>query len=308
MNEETMKSIIRSHYGVPKSEEIVIRKESHLYSTIWTAAINSNINTSVFVIKQSDQDLHTQAELWIRAEKLFRDDKTYVPLDVVYLADHDVIISRKSGYPTLAEQIAWNGFPNPFTWYQQTNHIVELAGTWLRRYHGYETRVGSISRPLLKYIEIREKHLEVLPERLGEKLVDMVGNCPDHTVTIVHSDFSPHNILSNGENLSVIDFGINEWTEMSPYWDIATLSIALERIFRFAFRNPLRWMPPLRKQVVSRFTNSYGDVYPDNPYVWHACCATRHFALLGGIIDSSINDPRIAWHMKRLEECLSMES
>ena len=100
MNEETMKSIIRSHYGVPKSEEIVIRKESHLYSTIWTAAINSNISTSVFVIKQSDQDLRRQAELWIRAEKLFRDDKTYVPLDVVYLADHDVIISRKSGYPT----------------------------------------------------------------------------------------------------------------------------------------------------------------------------------------------------------------
>lgn len=306
MNEETIKSIIRSRYGVPKSEEIIVGKESHLYSTIWMATINSNINSSTFIIKQSDQNLRSQAELWIRAEDLFRDDETYTPLGVVYLADHDVIISKKSEYLTLAEHIASNGFLNPFAWYRQTNRIVELAGAWLRRYHGFETSIGSLSKPLSRYVKQREKYLRLLPKGLGEKLVEAVGNCPDHIVTIVHSDFSPHNILSDGKSLSVIDFGINEWTRMSPYWDIATLSIALERIFLFGLRNPLRWIPPLRNQVVSRFTDSSTDVYPDDPRVWRACCATRHFALWGGIVDSNTYDPRLSWHLKRLEEYLSI--
>jgi hypothetical protein len=308
MNEKEVKELIRDNSSIPKSVSMSVKKNIHRKSIIWTVSIDSNSNDVAFIIKQSDLDLSRQAELGIRADELFRDDVRYISLDAKFIPAYNVIISKRSKLSTVTQLIEKNGFPNPVNWYFQMIQVVELAGSWLKAYHAVGQNMGSISEPLLRYIESRKYIFNLFPTTLQKSFLDTVECCPDHIVSPIHSDFSPENILSNGKKISVIDFGVEEWVEMSPYWDIATFIIAIERDFFFRYKSPLRWIPILRRHLLEKFSKAYGGDTPRNLAVWRICYAARHFALLSSKADSPITDPIRIWHIAEIEKMLYSQS
>ncbi|NKB57656.1 MAG: phosphotransferase [Alphaproteobacteria bacterium] len=273
----------------------------------------NEFETGKFLYKQSDIGQSKQAKLCIDAEKFFENCDFYHPLNTVYVSNRNVIISRKSEYLRFQEQIALNGFPNPISWYKQLNKVANLSGRWLKYYHEFgrnsQDNEGreSVSSPLLKYIDARKYILDALPSGLRNRFLESVRGCPDHFLTTVHSDFAPPNIFSDGEKISVIDFGVAEWTAMSPYWDIATFVIYLTRENQFRMKSPLKWLPFLRARVLSNFFEAYGDVYGADPKVWRICCASRHFALLSALVESNTADRRFSWHIDQMQKMLEPE-
>ena len=177
-----------------------------------------------------------------------------------------------------------------------------LSRIWRRKWTRREERpcyaaVAEVYR-ISKYI------LDALPSKLQKRFLHSVQNCPDHFLTIVHSDFVPSNIFSDGKIIAVIDFGIAEWTAMSPYWDIAVFTIYLERESQFRMKSSLKWLPFLRTRLLSHFFESYGEVYGANTKVWKVCCASRHFALLSAVVKSNSPDRRLLWHIRQMENYL----
>ncbi len=55
----------------------------------------------------------------------------------------------------------------------------------------------------------------------------LVGDGFEDEVVVTHGDYSASNLLWDGRGLAIIDFGISEWTEMSPFWDVATFLVTL---------------------------------------------------------------------------------
>ncbi|MEE9355083.1 MAG: hypothetical protein V3U75_05785 [Methylococcaceae bacterium] len=308
MNEKEAKELIRSNYRIPKSLNMGVEKNIHGDSTIWAISVESDSNDVNFIIKQSDEDLSRQAELGVRAEKIFSDDLRYISLGVKFIPDYNVILSKRSELPTVSQLIEKNGFPNPVNWYSQTIQVVELAGNWLKAYHAVGQSVGSISEPLLRYVESREYIFKLFPTALKKLFLESVDSCPDHIISPIHCDFSPGNIFSNGMELSVIDFGVEEWVEMSPYWDIVTFIIAIERDFSFRYKSPLKWIPILRRHLLDKFSQAYGGDTQGNLVVWRVCYAVRHFVLLSSKVDSPITNQVRAWHIAEIEKILYSKS
>ncbi len=304
MNEKEAKELIRNNLGIPESSSLFVKKNIHRDSIIWSISIDSDSDVC-FIIKQSDKDLSRQAELGIRAEEIFSDDLRYISLDVKFIPNQNVVLSKRSKLSTFTQLIEKNGFPNPVKWYFQLIQVVKLAGNWLKAYHAVGQSVDSVSEPLLRYIESREYIFNLFPAALQKSFLDAVESCPDHIVSPIHCDFSPENILSNGKKLSVIDFGVEEWLEMSPYWDIATFIIAIERDFLFRYKSPLKWIPVLRRHLLNNFYKTYGGDTQGNLVVWRICYVVRHFALLSSKVDSPVSDRIRIWHIAEIEKVLS---
>lgn len=305
MNEETAVRLVCETFSIPKPARLTVTKRGTIYSMIYKIEADFNSRKRTYYLKSANDSLEQQWRLAKNAEEFFYADKTYKPLAVTYIEDCNVLLSEGSEHNTFAQTITQDGFPNPFKWYKSITNTVVLVGRWLSKYHSQKTAYGSIAEPLSRYVNIRSEGLKEFESDLRDSFLRAVNSCPDDIIAPAHSDYSPQNILSDGKTLSVIDFGISEWTHMSPCWDIATIQIALERDFLFRYRNPLRWLPTARKKLIEVFNDAYGPHPQYNPESWAACVATRHFTQFCGIISRDRRDPRLDWHVECMKKALA---
>jgi hypothetical protein len=82
--------------------------------------------------------------------------------------------------------------------------------------------------------------------------------------------------------VGVIDYGVSEWTEMSPHWDTITFVTMLERFSLFSLRSALFWYRPFLHRLKRGFLQAYGSSIPAGRRSVQACLAVRHFAFAFG--------------------------
>ena len=299
-----LKSIGR-YFGVPKQASVSIRKAHRLYSTTWVVSVSEGALSETYLVKFAREGAEKQVRLAQRANEIFIGYPVHVPSEIQYDPEHDLIVSRAFPGRSLEALMADRGWPNPVRWYGDLSRTLHLAGLWLRRYHQVDRHPGSLSEPLMHYLERRRDKLDRLSPDSRRKLLRLVGGDIIDNVVVTHSDFSPGNILSNGRALCVVDFGIAEWTEMSPWWDVVTLLISLDRYFLFRRLTPLYWVRPLIARLKDRFRAAYEQAPPEDHRPVLACAAVRHFSFAGNwTADALRNDPRARWHAEQLERIL----
>lgn len=98
-------------------------------------------------------------------------------------------------------------------------HLCELAGQWLHKFHSLDLAIeGDLREPLTNYFKWRLETLEraagskvptALAAGLSKKLQGWLAQSlegPSAKTFFCHNDFSPHNIIVNGEGIGVLDF------------------------------------------------------------------------------------------------------
>jgi serine/threonine protein kinase len=288
-------------------DKLSIRKFRRLYSTIWVISTFHNGIRCDYIVKDAGERGEKQARLSGRADEIFRGDPLHFSATVAYEPTYNVLISRKYEGPSLQTLMAQPALPYPIGWYHRVTEFLCRAGTWLRRYHSADCHAGSISGALMCYIEQRRRKLDQLPSDTRQRLLRLIQRRLVDDIAVVHGDFSPANILSDGRTICVIDFGISEWTQMSVWWDVATLLVGLDRYFLFRKSGPLYWIRPLLTKMKATFLRAYSrsTLQECDNEALLVCMAVRHFTFAAGRSTISRADARDQWHLVQLERLLS---
>ncbi|WP_162913360.1 phosphotransferase [Rhodospirillaceae bacterium SYSU D60014] len=305
LTNEQLREVLRHHCALSPSASVSIEKTSRIYSTIWSATISENGSRRTHILKQAGKRAERQVWLSQRADRLFFDQPFHASPGLAYEPGYDLTIARLYPGRSLEALMAEGGIPDPFRWYRDLSRRLGLAGIWLKHYHRAERRIGSVSGPLMAYLEQRRDQLDHLPALCRQRLLGLVESDLVDDIVVTHSDFSPGNILSDGRTLCVIDFGIKEWTEMSPWWDVVTILTALDRYFLFRRTCPVYWIRPLLSRLKSTFWTAYSSRPPHDQRSFLACAAVRHFSFAGDLSPKALDgSPRSRWHLAQLEQIL----
>lgn len=280
----------------------VVDTERRTHSRIWRIVVRFNGETSQYVVKEAGGRARHQAELSRRADRLFADDPSVAPSDLICVEGADLTIGRAFAGPSLAASITWRPTENPLRRYRNLRHKLYRAGRWLARYHAAAS-IPSYGAPLLDYVDNRLALLTELPSAFRERIREVAGEPFAADFTIVHSDFTIFNILADDEQLCVIDFGISEWTAMSAWWDVATLLMSLRRSLLFSVRSPVSWLPALSRPLERAFVVGYRAApLPNRDFL--RCLAVRHFTFCAQDPSGS-RDVRTRWHFHQLATILN---
>lgn len=283
----------------------IIGCEERLYSTIWYLGITTNNIRELFVAKNAGSRASRQTRISNDADRIFRNKENVFSTESMYVEEMDLVVSRKFSGSTLEHSLVWRGRQSPFLWHANLRKSFAQAGEWLRRFHDATRGPSGSGTPLLEYLENRSETLDSLPSLMRQKLVRLVSEPLTGDFVVTHGDFTPANILFDNDDVCVIDFGIKEWIEMSPWWDLASTLVYLQRYVRFQHRSPLYWVPRFASPLERMFRHSYGNV-DSSCQDYLKCLAIRHFSFLsdtpkGGISD----DGRPNWHFNELDKALT---
>lgn len=189
-------------------------------------------------------------------------------------------------------------------WRRRVDAACFSAGRWLRRWHDAHSGRADLGTLLGEYLHSRPGYLDLLDGDTRESLVQRVASLGSGPVAAVHGDFTPLNVLWAPERLTVLDFGINEWHQMTPAWDYETMRIGLLGELRFATRCPARWITGFADPPVAAFERGYGSMDVD-PAVQTACSAIRHLILYAYDREAGpAHEKRAAWHRAMLQRLL----
>jgi len=194
------------------------------------------------------------------------------------------------------------------------------AGAWLRAFQAHTTQ-GSGEFNIEGLMHYCDQRLDTLiadgqsgidaqfKEMFRSYLVRMHARSRGKVSTITgrHNDFSPHNIIVNGERISVIDFGFFDYD--SPLYDVSKFWFQLEC---------MKVSPLFRPSTIERLQNSffagYGAAFDHRDPAFELV-ASRYFVTrlatmvkegrrggLRGWIDRRSYKWCLDWLTKRLEE------
>lgn len=279
-----------------------VEQVDRLYSTIWTVDLARNGQRESYIVKHRPETAKHEYRLSRRADELFHDDPSYCCLQPHVDPTGSFIVTRRSTLPVLEHRLFRYAWQNPLAWFRNLDRSVHLAGAWLKRYHAADPSTGPMSPGFLRYLENRESALQKIGAANRTRLVQAVTSATETRLVTTHCDFSLQNILTDGRHIAVVDYGIREWTKMSPYWDVATFILDLESQARFRLKSPLHWLSSLRRRLTSSFLSAYCGPHDSSDPEWLLCAAVRYFSLFAGTIDR--HGARATWYQSRLAGCL----
>ncbi len=292
------------HFDIPSASSFEVRKTSRLYSSVWKIKVSYGGKTSGFYVKTGGGKAPREFALCSRANDLMKGQSIYAPIDIYYDEEHDLLFASEFQGVSL-EELASGFWSHPWAWYGEIRRVASAAGTWLRAYHSLDRTKGNISEALLGYAKRRETALVRLSAPLRGRMMDLIASAGETDVATIHSDFSPGNIIWGENKVGIIDYGINEWLLMSPWWDILTFEILLQRYMQLSKRTPLFLLPAMRTKILADFASAYGDIAGRGGNAFLACAAVRHLSLIrarngnAGELDSVSR-----WHLQHLEQIL----
>lgn len=283
----------------------IVGREERMYSTIWYVEITVNNLQELYVAKNAGNRASRQTKISNDADKIFCNKENVFSTDSMLVEEMDLVVSRKFPGSTLEHGLVWRGRQSPFLWHENLRNSFAHAGEWLRRFHDATRGAAVPGTPLLEYLENRSEALDRLPSTMRQELIRSISEPLTGDSVVTHSDFLPANILVDGGEICVIDFGIKEWIEMSPWWDIATMLVYLQRYVRFQRRSPLYWVPRLASPLERTFRHSYGNVdFWCQDYL--KCLTIKHFCHLSDTPKSGASDDRRSnWHFGELKKTLT---
>ena len=303
LTDEIIVECVKRHFDVPAGAATV-RKHDRSYSSVWQVSVAGKRETQTFFVKAPGINPEKETRLQQRAEQLSRGLAHYTLPEVHFDRTLRLVVSKGFSGRSILSLIQHGDLLHPIRSFPEAENAVHAAGSWLKLYH-QERRTGSISQPLLRSLKRRSDSLALLASEFRRRLCMLVGDGFEDEVVVTHGDYSASNLLWDGRGLAIIDFGISEWTEMSPFWDVATFLVTLDRYTLFSPRTTLFWFRPLLTKLKRSFLAGYGRDLPNSERAAQACLAVRHFssAFTAGPIQAG--DRRARWHLSQLEHILS---
>lgn len=280
-------------------------RDRRLYSAVHQVDVVTDAGRLPLVVKTwSDTNTcRLQLEAINRARDVFGDDDgVTIPFLAGDTSSRVLVMERipDPSIESLAHFAPGADGLNVGRWQRRLARACLSAGQWLRRWHGHDNGRGAVGELLAQYLADRRTQLELLPAGERRALEHFVGGLGDGEVCAVHGDFTPWNVLWSASRFTVLDFGIGEWRQMSPAWDLATMKIGLASELLFATRSPARWHNRLVWRQLSAFDAGYGDVRCA-PSVVDACAAVRHLNLYAADIEGGrAVRKRAAWHRQQI--------
>jgi hypothetical protein len=246
--------------------------------------------------------------IWLsqRADRLLEDNPLHAPLQLRRHEETGIIASRRFEGPSLADRLVATTRRGPLAWQRELEAAVALAGEWLAAYHAQDRRKGSIMEPLRAYVAGCRVEFAALPKSIRAPFERLLAREIVDDLVVTHGDFTPGNILIDHAKVCAIDFGVREWTELSPWWDVVTLDVVLERFFRCDKAFTAFWLRPFFPRLRAAFFEGYGASFHENSEARAICTAARHLSLAGVPAARPAGLAlRYRWHLRRMAEALS---
>jgi hypothetical protein len=300
-SDQAVGQIVVNATGPSQGEVATVTRLARPFSTLWFVTVRRDGVEEKYVAKLFPSNARRHCALSGRADRLFKAEAFHSPADARIV--DGLMISRHVELPRIQDALTNGGWAHPVSWIAGLEANMRLAGHWLHRYHAGYLVVRPVAPALSRYVMGRSYALEYLPATMRDRFLSAVANCPDSVATVTHSDFSPRNILTDGHSLGVVDFGIQEWVYMSPYWDVATLIMSLRTQSRFYRRSLMYWLPSLHRRLEEAFFTAYGHDQPPASREWHICACVRYFGVFSGAAVEG--DPRAHWYREKMQEHLS---
>jgi hypothetical protein len=186
-------------------------------------------------------------------------------------------------------------------WAASRSDLLARVGSWLRRFHdaGRQAAPAPLGG-VAAYVRNRAPALGVLEPRERDAFWCRLDAARALVPSTVHGDFTPHNILVDGETVAVIDMaGINEMEHETPCFDAAAMVVGLEESWRRRRRNYRRFSRAGLDGMVRAFLRSSGIADDDDALP--VCYAVRHLARIYTVLGATgrLPGPR-SWHVQRL--------
>jgi aminoglycoside phosphotransferase (APT) family kinase protein len=274
-----VRKCLEAEFGQSIGKLSVKDAETRRYSSTWKIEIDNDRRQ--FLLKWLPHRAARELELTLLTRKLFMGEPLFqVPGFACAPTPDTFLVEWMSGEP-LNSCCTRPPF-GPFgSWLERQKRVLRNTGIWLNRFHASSRDVKSFPLDGFKrYIANREKVLPAIDPALAAQLFRSVEAHTAASTVRVHGDFSPHNILVNGDVLGVIDFaGINEFDRGSPWFDVATMYLGVEEYWHNRLRNYLRFMRAPLQQLQAAFLDGYGVKSKEDP-VFRLACALRHFSKL----------------------------
>ena len=293
--------------GTPPVRELrSVARSDRLFSAIWFVTAAHDGGEARYMLKHPEYGAERPVALSQRADAIFAGDAAYFSAQLREHGESGLIVSRIYDGRSLGDRLGASRRSNPFAWPREFQACLTGAARWLARYHSVERRVESVSGPLRTYVGARRAEFAALPAEPRRKLERLLSDDIRDETVVVHGDFSPQNILTDGDTLCVIDFGIREWRRMSPWWDVLTLTAILERHLLFDNGAFGAWLRPSLPRLRKAFLEAYGAAPDERAPAVRACRAVRHFSLMGTVASGSFGRSRRSlWHLRRLSNILA---
>lgn len=290
-----------------------VRIRAHLvrpYSEVWFLDAYADNTALALVAKSwnSDAAFHRQIAALQQARVAISDSDACIPyLGSVKAAR--LLLMKRVADPAIADLCRISlGAPVRIPYLSDRREWLEAActkaGQWLREWHTRTAANGPVTPAFKAYLANRADCLTLLTDRDRSRISQLVEGTGVSALCIPHGDFTPPNVLWSPQHLTILDFGVAEWSQMSPFWDCASFEIGLHRSLRFSVKGMGSWSPAIVDAAIEAFRNGYGESAAESK-ARLACFAVRHLVLYGGDTRRGHAYRRRAlWHRREMQRAL----
>jgi hypothetical protein len=291
--------------------------QSHVrrpYSEMWFLDAYASGTMFALVAKTWDSDVafDRQVAALQQARATSTDADTCIPYLGSVKSARVLLMSRVAD-PTIADlcRISLHGpvrIPYLCDRRDQLQAACVKAGRWLRAWHVRTAVNGLLTTAFDAYLANRADCLMLVDQRTRSRIIELATGLQPGALCTPHGDFTPPNILWSSQHLTVLDFGVSEWRQMSPWWDCVSFEAGLHRALRFSPRGIGTWTPSVVDAAVTGFRRGYGELVTESP-ARQACLAIRHLVLYAGDIRRGHAYRRRAlWHHHEMQRALEQSA
>lgn len=280
------------------------------YSEMWFLDAYANGITFELVAKTWDSDavFDRQVAALQQARAVSKDGDTCIPYLGSVKSARVLLMSRVAD-PTIADlcRVSLRApvrIPYLLDRREQLQAACSKAGRWLRAWHARTTAHGLVAPAFDAYLANRADCLVLLDDHTRARITELVAGAGAGTLCTSHGDFTPPNVLWSLQQLTVLDFGVSEWSQMSPWWDCVSFEAGLHRALRFSPKGIGSWEPGIVDAAIMAFRHGYGEPVTESP-ARQACLAIRHLVLYAGdVCRGHAYRRRALWHRCEMQRAL----
>ncbi len=279
----------------------VVAANKRAYSVTWEIAAGD----SRYILKWLPLRAERELELTRLTRELFAGEPSIRTPAVACSPTPDTFLVEKLPGSSLQSACTTPPVLGLSAWLESRCLMLERTGLWLRRFHDASRQ----SRPApLAGVKAYASNRAPALDAVGKELADEFWRVLDSAVAVepvrVHGDFTPHNILVAGEQVSVIDMaGISEFEFDTHCFDAAAMTVGLEESWRRRGRNHLRFFPSTVNAMIAAFLGASGVARDDRAFP--ICYAVRQLTRVYNVLRTTgrMPGPR-NWHVQRLRLAL----
>jgi tRNA A-37 threonylcarbamoyl transferase component Bud32 len=310
LTDEDFVAIVSDVLGRPIDRVQIRAHVRRLYSEVWSLDAYTDGTALALVAKSwnSDADFERQVAALRQARAVSVEDGTCIPylgsvkpmrlLLMARVADPTIAalcrvsLRAPARIPYLCDRRDW------------LSDACTRAGQWLQEWHTRTAANGMLTPALKTYLANRRDCLAVLTDCDRRRIAQLVESVGSASLCTPHGDFTPPNVLWSPQRLTILDFGVSEWKQMSPCWDCISFEVGLHRALRFSIKGIGSWSPGVVTAAVAGFRKGYGASVVDSR-VRTACLAIRHLVLyVGDIRRGGVYRRRAFWHRREMQRAL----